>query len=135
MFTHIATIIILGIKAGLRLTDMAKNKDKRNWILNTLRVATWNVRGMAMKEEEFDRVMKATRIDFAAAPETKKKLQGSKYVDDYVMLHSGVKQKERACKGIALFIAKRWENKIKDYKYINDRIIVAKVKGERRNLQ
>ena len=59
---------------------------------------------MAQKEIELAKELASMQIDFAAIPETKKKTKGSKYVDEYVMLYSGVRQEQRASKGIALYI-------------------------------
>lgn len=49
-------------------------------------------------------------IDFAAISETKKKLKGTKYVEEYIMIYSGVEQQKTANKGIALCIHKKLQN-------------------------
>ncbi|KAK4879242.1 hypothetical protein RN001_007388 [Aquatica leii] len=107
--------------------------DKR-WIDKTIKVATWNVRGLAQKEMELAKELANMKIDFAAIPETKKKKKGSKYVDEYMMFYSGVRQEQRASKGIALYIHKKWEENIKNYEYINERIITSRIKSARGNV-
>ena len=73
------------------------------------------------------------KIDFAAIPETKKKLKGSKYIEDYMMLYSGASRNERASKGIALYIHKKWEDRLTNYEFVSDRIITARIRLERGN--
>lgn len=116
---------------------MAKINDKRNWISVIHQVAADNVRRMATKGEEFVGVTKRTRIDFATAIDTKKKPEGSKYVHEHITLHGDVNQKDRtSIRAVGLlFITKRCENNIKDYKRINGRITVTKVKGDRRSVK
>lgn len=53
-------------------------------------MTTWNVRGLAHKKIDFGEILKKVRTDFAAIIETKKKLESTKYADDYLMSFSGV---------------------------------------------
>lgn len=55
--------------------------------MDTLKVATWNVRGVASNEHELAKILNVKKIDIAVITETKKKLKGSKYTEDYLMLY------------------------------------------------
>lgn len=44
------------------------------------------------------------------------------------MLHSGVSQKTRASKGVALYILKKLEKWLTDNEYMNEKIITANMK-------
>ena len=112
----------------------ATKKDKRIWIKDKIRIAAWNVRDISQKEEELARILERLEIDFAAVSETKKKLCGSQYVSEYIMLHSGVKREERASKGVSIYIHRRWEKHIRNYEFINERIIRVRIRLEQGNL-
>ncbi len=66
--------------------------DKNKWIADTLRVATWNVRGISNKEDLLTRILEEQKVNIAVVTETKKKLKGSKYVGNYAMFYSGVEE-------------------------------------------
>jgi hypothetical protein len=51
---------------------MARNKLKKKGILS---IATWNVRGIAFKEDQLDDIIAKKNIKIAAISETKKKIQ------------------------------------------------------------
>lgn len=68
----------------LTLTNIAKNK--RLGIKDTLKIGTWNVRSLMNKEEELVQELKKKNINLAIITETKKKLQGTKEVGEYIMI-------------------------------------------------
>ena len=113
------------------MTTTANKSGKRKWISDQLKIATWNVRGITTKEFELARIFKDMNINLAIVTETKKKLRGSKYVENYAMFYSGVSQKQRAAKGVAIFIDKKWESRIKEVQYVSERIITLKLKHNR----
>ena len=99
-----------------------------------LRIGTWNVRGLSNKELELTTELKQRNINIAITPETKKKLNGTKEINDYVMIYSGVEQSARAAKGIAIWVDKKWKNKILGYEFLNERIVNVRFKTERGKL-
>ena len=103
-------------------------KDKRKWIMDNLKVATWNVRGIAGKEAELLRIFEENKVNIAVVTETKKKNKGSKYVGDYAMFYSGVDEKSRAARGVAVFIDKKWQQGIQEYHFESERILYLKIK-------
>lgn len=86
------------------------------------------------KEEELVQELKKKNINLAIITETKKKLQGTKEVGEYIMIYSGVKQQQRAAAGVAILVDKKWKTKIQDYTIINERILQIRLKVERGNL-
>ncbi|XP_075223916.1 uncharacterized protein LOC142325769 [Lycorma delicatula] len=99
--------------------------------MDTLKVATWNVRGLSYKEIELEKLFRDSKIKIAVVTETKKKLSDTKYVGDYFMLYSGVRQDQRASKGVAICVDNNWASIIKDYKFVSDKIITVRVKHAR----
>lgn len=70
-------------------------------------------------------------IDLAIITETKKKFKGSKELNKYDMIYSGVPQGKRASAGVAILINKFWKNKIHSYTFINERILTIRIKIKR----
>jgi hypothetical protein len=50
-------------------------------------------------------------------------MKGTKEIDDYTLIYSGVEQTERASKGTAIIIEKKWKIKILNYTYVNEKIL------------
>lgn len=50
------------------------------------------------------------------------------------MFYIGAAQYERVCKRVAIYLNKKWEDKIKDYHCVDERLLVLTLKGKRRNL-
>lgn len=48
-----------------------------------MKVATWNVTGISNKEHEIGKILSVRKIDIDVITETKMKLKGSKYIEDY----------------------------------------------------
>ena len=79
-------------------------------------------------------VLKKQRIDIVVITETKKKLKGTKELNDYTMVYSGVPQCRHACSGVAVLANNKWKNKITSYTYVNERIITTRFKIDRGHL-
>ena len=58
--------------------------------------ATWNVRSLALKEFELLNRLRERSINMAVITEIKKKLKGTRDIDDFVMIYSEVPQNKRA---------------------------------------
>ena len=69
----------------------------------------------------------------AVITETKKKLKGTRDIDDFfmIMIYSGVPQNKRAVCGVAVLLDKRWKKKIVSYIFVSERIIIVRLKIER----
>ncbi|XP_073989088.1 uncharacterized protein [Rhodnius prolixus] len=103
----------------------------------SLKYGTWNIRGLVGKEPELVEEMKKIGIPMIALTETKKKGQGCETIHDgFWLLYSGVPADVRAKAGVALLIHRNSINEVKDWKYINERIMTVKVydKESRRNI-
>lgn len=80
---------------------------------------------------ELQKELKDMKVDIAVITETKKKLKGSKELEDYIMLYSGVPGNKRASSGVAVLLRKEWKTRIHSYNFINDRIINVRIKVHR----
>jgi len=98
-----------------------------------LKVATWNVGGIAEKTEELQTELLERKIDIAIITETKKKNKGSEDIGNYVMIYCGVPANQWASSGVAIAVRKDWKHKIQDYTWIADRIIETRIKLLNRN--
>jgi len=98
-----------------------------------LKVATWNVTGIAGKTEELQTELLKRKIDIAIITETKNKNKGSQDIGNYVMIYCGVPANQWASSGVAIAIRKDWKHKIQDYTWISDRIIETRIKVLNRN--
>jgi len=98
-----------------------------------LKVATWNVRGIAEKMEELQRELLKRKIDIAIITETKKKSKGSEDISNYLMIYCGVPTNQWASSGVAIAIRKDWKYKMLDYTWISDRLIETRIKVLNRN--
>jgi exonuclease III len=77
-----------------------------------LKVATWNVRGIAEKTEELQTKLFKRKTAIAIITETKKKNKGLKDIGYYVMIYSGVPANQWASSGVAIAIRKDCKHKI-----------------------
>jgi exonuclease III len=103
---------------------MAQHKGQR---LRKMKVATWNIRGITGKKEELQTELQKRKIDIAVITETKKKNKGSEDIGKYITIYSGVPDNEWAASGVAILIRKDWKNKIQDYTWISDRILIIRL--------
>jgi hypothetical protein len=83
--------------------------------------ATWNIRGLGGKEEELDKLLNENNIKISAITESKKKLQGTKEIEQYTVIYSGVDRHTRDQLGVMILIHQSISNKIYHYKFWNDR--------------
>jgi hypothetical protein len=88
-----------------------------------LSVATLNVGSITHKSDDLDKELKGRKIDIAVISKTKKKNEGSKELENYIMISSGVPSEEWASSGIAILVRKDWKNRIIGYEYILPRIV------------
>ncbi|KAF2900734.1 hypothetical protein ILUMI_05453 [Ignelater luminosus] len=95
--------------------------DKRFGVTNRLKIATWNVQELGQKE------LKKKTINIAVITKTEKKLNGTKDLDDYVMIYSRVDLTRAQC-GVAILIDNDWNNKLQSYYHINERIVTTSPK-------
>ena len=93
--------------------------------------ATWNVRSLALKEFELLNRLRERSINMAVITEIKKKLKGTRDIDDFVMIYSGVSQNNRAVCGVAVLLDKKSKRKIVSYTFVSERIIILRLKIER----
>jgi len=75
--------------------------------------------------------LKKANVDIAVIPETKKKLQGSQELEDYILLYSGVPTNQRAFAGIAIMIKAKFRNTIHSYMFVNERTLQLRYKLQR----
>ena len=98
-----------------------------------LKVATWNVRGIAEKTEQLQTELLKRKTDIAVVTETKEKNKGSEDTGNYVTIYCGVPANQWASSGVAIAIRKDWKHEIQDYTWISDRIIDTRIKVLNRN--
>ena len=110
--------------------DKARSDGQR---FGKLKVATWNVRGIAEKTEELQTDLLKRKNDIVIITETKKKNKGSEDIGNYVMIYCGVPANQWASSGVAIAIRKDWKHKIQDYTWISDRITETRLKVLNRN--
>uniref|UniRef100_A0A146KQ35 RNA-directed DNA polymerase from mobile element jockey n=1 Tax=Lygus hesperus TaxID=30085 RepID=A0A146KQ35_LYGHE len=88
------------------------------------RLATWNVRGLNGKEVELVEEIDKYNVPILGITETKKKGKGSEMIHDgALLLYSGVSGSERARAGVACLISKTHTNRVRDWSFINERIM------------
>ena len=111
-----------------------RKRIKSFGITEVLTIATWNIQGLNNKEPELIKTLEERKINIAIISETKKKLKGTKEIDDWIMIYSGVTQSKRAQAGVAIYIDKRWKHRIISYNYINERLLTLRLKVKRGNM-
>lgn len=110
------------------MTTQARKRRLIKGIDEELNIASWNVRGICNKEAELEKELMRGNVDIALISETKKKLQGSKELDNYILFYSGVPQEKRAAAGTAILILKKYRNRIHSYTIINERLLSIRIK-------
>jgi len=93
-----------------------------------LKVATWNVKGIAEKTEELETELLKRKIDIAIITQAKKKNKGSEDTDNYLLIYCGGPSNQWASSGLAIANWKNWKNKMQDYTRISDGIIETRIK-------
>lgn len=99
-----------------------------------MNIATWNVKGLGTKESELEEILKARNVHIAIITETWKKLKGTKDLNHYVMIYSGVPQNKRAQSGVAILVDSKWKSKIEFYTYVDERILTIRLRIGRGHL-
>lgn len=89
----------------------------------TMSLATWNVQGIRTKITEITREVKKLDIDITALTETKKKGVGMEDSEDFIIIHSGVPKEERAQRGVAFLIKKKYKRHITNFQAISENIL------------
>ncbi len=112
-------------------TYAKKKETNKGQISEILKLGIWNVRALSNKEAELEQELDKAGIDIAAITETKKKLQGSSELQNYIMIYCGVSQQQRASAGVSIWIRKSLKNRIVSYTFINERIITMRFKVDR----
>lgn len=115
-------------------TTKARDRNKRLGLVENLRTATWNVRGLTHKEEELQNELKRANVDICLLTETKKKMKGTTELKDYILLYSGVAQTKRASAATAILVKKQFRNKIHSYNFVSERIMNVRLKTARGHL-
>jgi hypothetical protein len=108
------------------LTTKAKKKEKRVDVAENWNIGVWTVRSIGHKLEELQTELMNKKIDIAISSETKKKLKGTKELEHYILIYSGVPQEKRGVAGVATMINKKLMNRIYSYNFINE--IVATIR-------
>lgn len=106
----------------------ARERKKREWRNNSLRIGTWNTRAWNNKAQEIIIELSEKHIDICAVSETKKKGKGIVTYQDYIMFYSGVPKETRAKEGVGILLNKKYENSIDDYKFISERILMVSLR-------
>ena len=71
-----------------RTTNFGKEAVKRKWKKqNKIKYATWNVRGIAHKEEELISVLNEKRVKVAVTTESEKQSKGTRERNNYIEVH------------------------------------------------
>ena len=83
------------------------------------------------RETAAERIKKRANVDIAVIPETKKKLEGSQELDDYILLYSGVPTNRRAATGIGIMIKAKLKKRIHSYEFVSERILQLRYKLQR----
>jgi hypothetical protein len=74
-----------------KLMNYSKKTVKQKWKeQNIIKYVTWNVSGIAYKEEELDSVFNEKQIKIAAVTQSKKKLKCTIETNNYIVIYSGV---------------------------------------------
>jgi exonuclease III len=68
--------------------------------------ATWNIRGLGGKGEELDKILNENNIQISVITESKKKLQGTKEIEHYTVIYSGVDRHTKSQPGVMIWIHK-----------------------------
>lgn len=103
--------------------DLARTRIKRIRKPTLLRIGCWNVTSYNNKDQEILLEIKRHKLDICALSETKKKGKGNSKYDTYILIYSGKDKNERAASGVGILIHEKFEDRICNTKYINDRLL------------
>ena len=88
--------------------------------VSQVKYATWNIRGLGEKEEELNKILNENNIKITVITERKKKLQGIKETEHYMVIYSGVDRHVRGQSGVMIWLPKSISNNIDHYTFWND---------------
>lgn len=74
------------------------------------------------------------KIDFIVLSETKKKGNGTENLREYVYFYSGVSKDQRARARVSIFLHRKYQNKIKSWEPINERLMKMTLHMRGRNI-
>jgi exonuclease III len=77
--------------------------------------------------QEIVKEMEQLGIEIASITETKKKGSGSEIVGNYLHFYSGIPKDNRAKRGVALLIHKKWKHVITNWQCTDERIITMNI--------
>lgn len=83
-----------------------------------MRMGTWNVQGIRIKERELMGEIERMKIDICVLTETKQKGKGNERKGNYMKFYSGVPKDNRAQRGVFIMIHK---NFIKNWEKVDDK--------------
>mgnify|MGYP002224294368 CR=1 FL=1 len=130
LVTHSEDILITGKSQNKKPSGSSVDDKARNMV-SRFKYATWNIRGLGEKEEELDKILNENNIKIAVISETKKKLQGTKETQNYIMIYSGVSRFTRGQSGVVILIHKSMAHRIEHYTFWTDRIIEVRLRINR----
>lgn len=79
-------------------------------------------------------MLKNVKVNVSALKETKKKLRENKSVETTRCFYIGVVQHERVRKVVAIYLNQKQKDKIKNYRYVDERLLELTLKGQRRDV-
>ena len=101
-------------------------KDQDLW-----NIATWNVRGLAGKENELIGEFKRENLDILGITETKKKGSGEIEMEgSHLLMYKGVNEDSRAKLGVGCIISKKYKGYISKWIGETERILRVELKME-----
>lgn len=72
--------------------------------MESLKLGTWNVRGIFIKEEELGKEIQTMKVKITVLTETEKKIKGTEQIGIYTFVYSWFSLKQRADKVVAKLI-------------------------------
>lgn len=110
-------------RTGTTKTTQARKRTKDWKKLETMRIATWNIKSFNNKDQEIMLELEQHKIDICALQETRIKGKGQKLVNNYVLVYSGVEKGTRSKEGVGLMISRKHQASINECEYISSRIL------------
>jgi len=84
--THSGEILTTGKSHGKKPDRFSLNDDMDVKKVSQVKYATWNIRGLGEKEEELNKILNENNIKITVITERKKKLQGIKETEHYMVI-------------------------------------------------
>lgn len=95
---------------------------------------TWNVQGISTKPIEVFQQLEKFNLNVCALNKTKKKGSEIEENDGSIYIYSGVPKEKRACAGMSVEIMKKYKKYIKDWKYVNEKLLTINIRIYGRNI-